>query len=290
MSNYPMSQSEILDILLNPQQWTLVSSICPPDVQPIDGSRYPVAAKVAAVHSDPCPQIDFFLQGTGGFTIDGITYPLRPGSIFLIDANQMHGYEFDEPHKPGDLYRVNVLQGYYLVRLWSHRNDILYGSSSQDELLTDTEAGVLLDKHWTGLKDSLFPAQHIRMRILAAMTLLASALAQRHLGQEKRDLEDFQQEVIDAVRRHIAETLNQKHSLGELARIAGYSRFHFARIFRLQTGQSIHEYIDTCRLSKVRDLTHRGLTLKEIAAELGFSSPNAFARWRRDKRTRGSTL
>jgi AraC-like DNA-binding protein len=290
MSNDPLSRDDILDVLLEPQRWSIISTLCPPDVRPIDGSRYPVAQQVAAVHSDPCPQIDFFLQGTGGFTIDSVTYPLRPGSIFLINPYQLHGYEFDEPLKPGDLYRVNVLQGYYLVRFWSHRNGTLYGSSSQDELLTDTEAGVILDKHWAGLRDSVLSEKHIHTRIVAAITLLASALAQRHLGQEKRDLEDFQQEVVDAVRRHIAESMNQKHSLGELARIAGYSRFHFARIFRTQTGQSIHDYIDTCRLSKVRDLTLRGLTLKEIAAELGFSSPNAFARWRRDQRAKGNTL
>lgn len=287
MSSEALSTHDILTMLLEPERWSIISSLCPPDVTPVSSSRYLVAQQVATVHTDQCPQINFFLRGTGGFYLDNVTYPISAGSIVLIDPHHGHGYEFDDPLAPADLCRINVLQGYYLVRFWAHRDGDLYGSSTQDELLTDTEAGVLLDKHWAGLKDSALPQNHIRTRVVAAMTLLASALAERYLGQEKRGLDNFQQEVVDAVRRHIAETLHLRHSLGELARIAGYSKFHFARVFRAQTGQSIHDYIDTCRLGKLHQLRDAGLTLKEIAVALGFSSPNAFARWRRDQRKLG---
>jgi AraC family transcriptional regulator len=60
-------------------------------------------------------------------------------------------------------------------------------------------------------------------------------------------------------------------SLDDLAREAGLSRFHFARMFKRSTGVSPHQYLLQCRVERARELLLAGnRTIAEIAAETGF--------------------
>ena len=68
-------------------------------------------------------------------------------------------------------------------------------------------------------------------------------------------------------------------TLDMLARISGYSKFHFLRLFQRCTGQTVHTYIDHCRRQRVEAMLQQGCAKKEIAAALGFSCPAAFSRW-----------
>jgi transcriptional regulator GlxA family with amidase domain len=91
----------------------------------------------------------------------------------------------------------------------------------------------------------------------------------------------FQRNKMEAIRRHIQETGGVDASLDHLARVAGYSKFHFLRLFRQHTGRSVHECVNQSRLRKVEEQLADGLALKAIAVKLGFSCPAAFSRWYR---------
>jgi AraC family transcriptional regulator of arabinose operon len=69
------------------------------------------------------------------------------------------------------------------------------------------------------------------------------------------------------------------HSLDELVSASGYSRFHFCRLFKEETGQTPWQYVLERRLERARELLLGGqLSVKEISARLGFSHPDYFAR------------
>jgi AraC family transcriptional regulator len=68
------------------------------------------------------------------------------------------------------------------------------------------------------------------------------------------------------------------HSIDALAALAGLSPYHFARMFRISTGQTPHRWVLEQRLIQARDrLTGGGQSITALAAELGFSSPAHFA-------------
>jgi AraC-like DNA-binding protein len=52
--------------------------------------------------------------------------------------------------------------------------------------------------------------------------------------------------VIDHIRRHLAEEL----SLAELARVAVFSPFHFARVFKAATGETLFGFIQRLRIER----------------------------------------
>ncbi len=78
---------------------------------------------------------------------------------------------------------------------------------------------------------------------------------------------------IKHVHEFIQANLDQPISLAQLAGIAGYSRMHFAVVFRQITGMRPHEYLTRARVERSRSLLlNSSLTIAQIAAAVGFSS------------------
>jgi AraC family transcriptional regulator len=67
--------------------------------------------------------------------------------------------------------------------------------------------------------------------------------------------------------------------LDDLAKIAGMSQFHFARLFRLSMGVTPHRYLMDQRLQQAKALLRLdSRTMAEVAAEIGFANGGHFAR------------
>ncbi|MPZ20660.1 MAG: AraC family transcriptional regulator [Luteitalea sp.] len=79
--------------------------------------------------------------------------------------------------------------------------------------------------------------------------------------------------VFDHVREHYAERL----TIAEAARIAGMSRPQFMKTFKKVAGMTLVAYLNHVRLSNgSRLLRETGLTIAEIASEVGFSDQSYF--------------
>ncbi len=82
--------------------------------------------------------------------------------------------------------------------------------------------------------------------------------------------------VLDHIELHLCEEL----TLGELARVASFSPFHFHRIFSALLGETLGHFIQRLRLERAASkLLHSPRdSVTEIALDCGFSSPSVFAR------------
>lgn len=80
-------------------------------------------------------------------------------------------------------------------------------------------------------------------------------------------------EAIAYIHQHIWEPI----TLSRLARYAGYSPFHFTRIFKKRTGLTPLYYVSSIRLQKAKDLLLRThLSVRDIALEIGHQSLGTF--------------
>lgn len=85
--------------------------------------------------------------------------------------------------------------------------------------------------------------------------------------------------ALRRVRAFIEDHIGERISLDELARQAGVSRFHFARQFRLSTGESPMGYLRRLRIERSKSILQtRDSTIAEVAARLGFSDQSHFTR------------
>lgn len=82
--------------------------------------------------------------------------------------------------------------------------------------------------------------------------------------------------AIDHVLQNIAEPLK----LDDVAKVACFSPFHFHRIFKQLTGETLASFVKRVRLERaLYMLSHRpGVTLTEVAFACGFSSSSDFSR------------
>ena len=80
--------------------------------------------------------------------------------------------------------------------------------------------------------------------------------------------------VTDYIRANLAADL----AIGELARHAGLSSFHFARVFRRETGETPHQFVTRLRLEEAARLLHAtDQTVLQIAIAVGFEGASHFS-------------
>lgn len=86
--------------------------------------------------------------------------------------------------------------------------------------------------------------------------------------------------TIELMIRWIEENLDQPLDLDRIAARAGYSPFHFSRLFVQQTQRSVMAYVRARRLVRAakRLLAEPDLRLVDLAAASGFDSQEAFTR------------
>jgi AraC-like DNA-binding protein len=85
-------------------------------------------------------------------------------------------------------------------------------------------------------------------------------------------------DLVDAARVVLARRFRDKPSLGELARAVFSSPFHLARIFRRETGLSLHRQLTRLRLRHALEHLADGKPdLTMLALDLGFSSHAHFS-------------
>lgn len=84
---------------------------------------------------------------------------------------------------------------------------------------------------------------------------------------------------IGRVFRYIDENLDSELSLDKISEIAFFSPFHFHRIFKAITQETLHEYVTRRRVEKsAADLIHKNIGITEIFPRYGFNNNSSFTR------------
>jgi AraC family transcriptional regulator len=90
-------------------------------------------------------------------------------------------------------------------------------------------------------------------------------------------------DYVEAVNRaidHVVQGLDRPLRLEDVARVAGFSPFHFHRVFRSLVGETLRHFVKRVRLERALFLIahDRGRSLTDVALSSGFSSSADFSR------------
>ena len=84
---------------------------------------------------------------------------------------------------------------------------------------------------------------------------------------------------LNRVLAYIDEKADENLRLADLARAAGMSVFHFAKLFKRSTGQSPHQYALARRIEKAKRLLRQeGVSVLEVSARTGFLDQRHFTK------------
>lgn len=272
----------LLPVLLDIRAWKLVSARWA-DSRPVSIPRHR-RWMAARQHTHAYPEVMIGLRGRAVYGFDHRIYPSGPGSVFVFDPGLTHDKGYPPWTTATTCLWIAFIEDKAIARLLVCRQGRIRVRGNIHCLVDLDHAGLWRQGTSRAFGAGL-PAELIRLRLLAALAEIVATLVEEGYrdtaGEPQRR---FQREKIETICRHIRKTGGADAHLDHLAQIAGYSKFHFLRLFRQHIGQSIHTYVNQARLRKVKELRARGLTFKAIAAELGFSCPAAFSRWRRSFR------
>jgi len=221
----------------------------------------------------------FVVQGTSSFMLNNSVYPAEPGTLFFIDRWVPHEFKYI----PSD----NSLQ-----HLWIHfeenRFPIVFLNVEHGKISPLKNILILRQEYAELLKYRLDQFDHFLHKDAQSLDLCIRDMVNSILNEAAFLLSnpDLQQRetsklssVIESVKTHISLRNGRNCSYKELEQISGFSSSYLSHRFREYTGMSIGEYIDQLRIEYTVSALKRGMKQKEIAYELGFSSPVNFWCW-----------
>lgn len=230
-------------------------------------------------HFHEFDKIVLLLSGKVDYTVEGSTYALKPWSVLLIKHHTIHRALIDksEPYERIIIY----LDGKYFGRSMpgAGLTDCFdQADKSGEHLLRPTEqqrraiAQVLAD-YERAAEDSGFGAEALRETyIIQLLIYIGRMTAAEGPGEKQYDPK------IRRALSYINENLGGELSVEQLAEQVYLSKYHFMRLFKAQTGSSVHAYVRQKRLLHAARLIREGMPVSKAAAESGFGDYSAFHR------------
>ena len=192
------------------------------------------------------------LSGSGAYFIDGQRYLLQSGDIVLIGSRSIHKPELDTAAP--------------------YERIILY--ISPEYLQRESTAGCNLL--------SVFSGEDFGREILSNADLLRLLV---EIGRSRNQTGSFRpspvmpkNERILEILRYIDNHLSEELDAETLAQTFFISKYHMMRLFRQETGTTVHMYITQKRLIRARELMDGGMRATEACYQCGFHSYSSFTR------------
>lgn len=276
--------NDMLDVLLDHQRWRVIGTRNPPEVTPTRDDQH-AGWMVAHSHSHPHTEVMVVLAGQGRMGYQAKVYHFVPGTVFCFGPGESHDLEMPDWAPEAQMLWITLLGSRFLARITSFRHDLPHGAGCLGHLVMVEESGLVAGD----LLDLILrpPAERPEARALqvrGALQLLIAAVIDRGDDPAEYRNEPLARQVVRTIREHLEETGGAGLTPAEIARMSGYSKSHFMKLFKQLTGLTLQAYLDRCRWQKVQELERLGWKRYQIAAALGFSSPASFSRWQRQQR------
>jgi AraC-like DNA-binding protein len=125
----------------------------------------------------------------------------------------------------------------------------------------------------SGAPDALI-VEEASLRVLARV--VANAHATKGEARPPTPVRARHAALANALRERLGLRFTERVALGALARAFGVSAFHLCRVFRRETGHTIHGYLTALRLHHALERVACGADLSALALDLGFASHSHF--------------
>lgn len=213
----------------------------------------------------------YCVKGTGWCETGGRRHTVRAGDLLVVPPRTPHAYGAgdSQPWTIHWLHGAGELAGEYLKELGvTAQAPVVRAGEDLQLVMLFNEALERLEHGFAYL--DLLQASH------ALAHLIAVVARRRH---------EFNPEAAGSIQKvaqciiYMSEHLDQPLKISALAALSSLSTAHFTALFKEQTGCAPREYIHLLRIHQAcRLLQNSELSIKEIAAKLGYPDPLHFSR------------
>ncbi len=229
----------------------------------------------------------YILDGKGSIVIEGTTYPLQPDSVFLFKAGTAYEWQIEW----ADYYVLNfdysqayahISQTFHPLYSDAYRPEHCFNCGTIEDF-PELNKPIALYKE-IGLKH---PIQNLLSESALAdrwsAPLLSTLLKQillyvlRSNGTPKNTAKSHHitKQAIAYIQDHYNEPITNSH----IAQVLGYNPTYLGRIFKKNTGISLHDYIIDLRITAAADvLKNTSLPTGEICRLIGIDDIYHFSK------------
>lgn len=231
---------------------------------------------VKSMHSFPNHSHDdiyaFSVMREGGSYCRGADKDfVAPGQIALINPGQVHsGVPRGSVRKS---YRMVYVQVGWLREAAADLGEFDAGFPEFSPMVVDDPP--LRDMLWRMSGAGLCRA--CRLEKETAMFEAFGVLLSGHAGVRAVRRPQADARAVKLAKDILAEDLERKVTLEELAQAVGLSRYHLLRVFKANTGVPPHAYRTQRRVDAARRMLKKGMPFAEVALATGFTDHSHFA-------------
>lgn len=255
-------------------------------VEPGGGPSHPNDVTEIDHYHDFC-ELVLVLGGRGRHVLEGESFPVSAGNVFLVQGRQVHCFRDRE-----GLVLVNVMYDPLRLPLPSGLLKRLPGYSALFLLEPSFRSAhqfssrLQLDREDLGAAEALAERLEEESRqarpgheavLLGLLVELMVFLSRRYGESDVRESRALLEmgKLISALEQRFSEPW----TLAQMARLAHVSRTNLLRVFRQATGKSPIDYLIGLRIEAAKRLLRQSeLSMTDIALETGFGDSNYFAR------------
>ena len=206
--------------------------------------------------------ITYIIKGNARYTINHVVHELGPGDLLYMKLGEL---------KEAITYPQNLMQCFAINFTFKHR---ARNSSGKKESLFPMVNHIGLRQDiinmfreltisWTEQQDGYI----IKTRALFMMII--HRLAEIILYDVDSEPGDYR---INRITRHISTHYPEKITVNNLARQVDLDVDYFGRLFKHETGMTVHQYITKIRVRNAENMLQSGnYKVQEVALQCGFS-------------------
>lgn len=240
----------------------------------------PSGTKVDYHYHEFCKLL-LLISGRGGYVVDGQRYLLQPGDVVLIGSRSAHRPDLEEDstyeriiiYISPDFLQQSSTADCDLLDLFSARHGhVLRLKETERRKLFAMAAA--LEKE---LSSDAYGREILSNSDLLRLLVEVGRQQRRKDAQNPHPVIPKNPRVLEWMRyidKHLAEDLD----MDSLAERFFISKYHMMRLFRAETGFTIHTYLMQRRLLAARQLIEKGMRATEACYRCGFRSYSSFTR------------
>ncbi len=230
-------------------------------------------------HFHEFDKLVLLISGRVDYCVEDRVYALRPWDVLLVKHHTIHKALIDksEPYERIIIYLdrgffERAMPGVALMECFERagRGDCLLTAGSEER----QELERTLAAYESTPDDTRGGAEAMRGTYIMQLLIQLNRLTPEGTGGERRGGGT----KIESVLSYINENLTRELSVQELAERAFLSKYHFMRLFKEQTGETVHAYVRQKRLLYAARLIREGVPANKAAADSGFSDYSTFHR------------
>ncbi|AEN66411.1 transcriptional regulator, AraC family [Enterobacter soli] len=229
-------------------------------------------------HWHQCLEILYVEEGFGVAIVDNRHYTMRPGRLFFFPPFTLHKVMVDEQAEA--IYRRTIihLDPHAVLKVLRDFPQTLQrlqklSRRGGEAWVADVSASHTHIDHLLGCYAKRASVQPLNSENIASLLISLFAM----LPGDDDGAPGSSHGIASQVMFWLDEHYRDKFRLDALAEELGKSRSYVSRKFHAETGEKIHDYLNTIRLRKACEcLLHTDASVREIAEQVGFSDVTWF--------------